>query len=313
MQIVGRLAPSPTGYLHLGNAFSFMIACLLCKKDKGKLILRIEDIDSDRANPEFLKEIINDLAWLGIDYEKELYFQSKRLDIYEKHLTLLNNCTYPCFCTRAELRSLASAPHVGDIGAVYPGICRNLSKEKLEEYKKNGRKSSIRLYCPKDIYEFNDMIYGKQSSSLADCGGDFALRRSDGVFAYQLAVTVDDGLMGVNQVVRGVDLLSSTYRQLALFDLFGFKRPNYAHIPLVCDSDGERLAKRHNSLTLKSLQAEGISSESIIGYLAYKSGLINSLNKISLTTLLAYFDIKNIKPQNIILDTDIVSILKNIS
>ena len=194
----------------------------------------------------------------------EPYAQSLRTAVYADALARLEaaGLTYPCFCTRKELRLLAAAPHVDDAGAPYPGICRNLDAKQREALFRAGRKAAVRLRCAEERVDFVDVLLGSQSFCLGECGGDFALRRSDGVVAYQLAVAVDDALMGVNQVVRGRDILSSTPRQIVLLRLLGHAVPSYAHIPLLLDGEGQRLAKRHQSLSLR-----------IVGLLARLAGL----------------------------------------
>ena len=281
----GRLAPSPTGFLHLGNAWAFLLAWLACRSRGGTLILRMEDIDPERSRTAYAEAIIRDLHWLGLDWDEGPdkggpagpYCQSERMNLYAAALDQLAEAghTYPCYCTRKELRTLAGAPHVGDTGAAYPGTCRNLSARRRAELEAEGRRPCIRLRCPSGSYAVEDAVCGRLSMTLEDCGGDFALRRSDGVVAYQLAVVVDDGLMGVSQVVRGQDLLVSTPRQLALFDLLGYPRPAYLHVPLLCDIEGERLAKRHASLTLASLRDTGIQPSAVTGYLAALAGFID--------------------------------------
>ena len=208
----GRLAPSPTGFLHLGNAWAFLLAWLACRSKGGSLVLRMEDIDPDRSRPEYADAIIRDLRWLGLDWDEGPdaggpagpYVQSARMGLYADALNRLDRAghIYPCYCTRKELRTLAGAPHVGDAGAAYPGTCRNLPPERRAELEAAGRRPCIRLRCPSQNYAFEDAVFGPFSMTLEACGGDFALRRSDGVIAYQLAVVVDDGLMGITQVVR---------------------------------------------------------------------------------------------------------------
>ncbi len=284
----GRLAPSPTGLLHLGNAWAFFMAWLLCRKEQGSLVLRMEDIDPQRSRREFAEAVIQDLHWLGLDWDEgpnEIeptgtgggapYVQSLRQSVYEQVLRRLDaaGLLYPCFCTRKELRSLAGAPHVGDEGAPYPGTCRELTPQQRELRRAAGRRPALRLRCPEVCIAFTDGIQGAQWMTPSDWGGDFALQRSDGVVAYQLAVAVDDGMMRISQVVRGRDILSSTPRQILLFRLLGFSEPQYLHLPLVCDSEGERLAKRHQGLSLRSLREEGVSAQALLGYLAWKAGL----------------------------------------
>mgnify|MGYP001028204069 FL=1 len=290
--VIGRLAPSPTGYLHLGNAWSFLLAWLSARLGNGKIFLRMEDIDPARSKPEFIDGILEDFAWLGLDYDGEIVFQSRRLQIYEEYLQKISPFVYPCFCTRKELREVAGAPQITapgdrlimpDMGAVYHRTCRFFSPE--ERKQKTGKNACLRLACPPfekqeyeiipeqfhtaaPIFSFNDLILGKQKFDLNACGGDFAVQRSDKVWAYQFAVSIDDMLMGINQVVRGADILTSTPRQLYLFQLFGHTAPEYAHIPLLLDPKGKRLAKRHASLSLKTLRQKYKSPAPLIQYLS---------------------------------------------
>lgn len=290
-QVIGRLAPSPTGYLHIGNAWSFLLAWLSARLADGKIYLRMEDIDPARSKPEFIDAILEDFAWLGIDYDGEIVFQSQRFNLYEAYKEKLKPFIYPCFCTRKELREVAGAPQVltpsnrlimPDMGAIYQRTCRFLSPEKQEKNKH--KNACLRLACPpfeaseeqiipqdkfflEPIFSFDDLVLGRQEFNLNDCGGDFALQRSDKVWAYQFVVSIDDMLMGVNQVVRGADILTSTPRQLYLFHLLGYEAPDYAHIPLLLDEKGERLAKRHASQSLKSIHQREPSPAPLIQYL----------------------------------------------
>ena len=291
----GRLAPSPTGQLHLGNAFAFILAWLLAKKDHGKIILRLEDLDPIRSKNIWIEGVYEDLRWLGLTWDEGPqqggnfgpYQQSQRFHLYEKALKSLQDkgLIYPCYCTRKELRQIAGAPHVGDEGAPYPGLCRHLSLGQIQEKEKNGKKATWRLNLDlaarhlgfdgeKNLaIGFNDLHHGSCNFTMKDFGGDFALKRSDGVWAYQLAASVDDGTMNINQVVRGEDLLISTPRQIILLKLLGYGIPKYFHLPIVRDQQGERLAKRHASLALKTMRQAGTKAEEIIGLLAYQSGL----------------------------------------
>lgn len=304
----GRLAPSPTGPLHLGNAYAFLAAWLSIRRQNGSLALRFEDIDPDRSRFEFADAILRDLEWLGITWDKEpgkgrylggqsgACVQSQRLDVYGAVVEELagRGLVYPCYCTRKELRSLASAPHIGDEGVPYPGTCRELSAHERVVREREGRHACLRLHtarasevahagnpaCGENSpvrdatrqYAFTDGVLGPRSFSMGDCGGDFALRRSDGVYSYQLAVVADDAAMGVTEVVRGEDLLLSTPRQLLLFQLQGCPVPRYAHIPLLLDAQGQRLAKRHKGLEVAALRAMGLTSEQIVGYLGWLAG-----------------------------------------
>ncbi len=316
----GRLAPSPTGYLHLGNAWAFLLAWAACRSRNGVLVLRMEDIDPDRSRAQYSDAIVEDLHWLGLDWDEgpdkggpyAPYRQSERLPVYRKNLQRLLQAglAYPCYCTRKELRLLAGAPHVGDAGAPYPGTCRNLTQEQKRAHEKAGRRSCIRLFCPDSSYSFYDRIHGPVTMTLEQCGGDFALQRSDGVIAYQLAAAVDDGYMHISQVVRGEDILMSTPRQLALLELLELPRPEeYIHVPLLCDPDGERLAKRHSSLTLRSLREKGIHPEAIIGYLAHKAGFLEAAVPLFPHDILSFFSLErlNAVPSPLHIEPDLIS------
>lgn len=295
--VTGRFAPSPTGLLHLGNAWSFLLAWLAARTEGGRILLRHEDIDPARSRQEWMDAIERDLSWLGLDWDEgpgregphAPYCQSRCFPLYEQALNTLKakGLIYPCYCTRKELRLLAGAPHgaadgLGDEGAAYPGTCRHLTEEERARKEAEGRKPALRLACPDDDTEtFTDLVLGPQCISLHRCGGDFALRRSDGVWAYQLAVVVDDMRMGVTEVVRGEDILLSTPRQLLLYRLLGAVPPAFAHIPLLHDSAGERLAKRHKSLSLAALRESGCPPEAIVGYLAHTAGLTPSPAPVS--------------------------------
>lgn len=321
LPVRGRLAPSPTGFLHLGNAWAFLMAWLACRKEGGTLVLRMEDIDPARSRDAFAQAIVRDLRWLGLDWDEGPdrggphgpYTQSRRLDVYADALRALAAAghTYPCYCTRKELRTLAGAPHVGDAGAAYPGTCRNLTPARRAALEAAGRRPCVRLRCPERAYAFEDAVRGPFTMTLEACGGDFALRRSDGVVAYQLAVVVDDGLMGITQVVRGDDLLVSTPRQLALFDLLGFAPPSYMHLPLLCDAEGERLAKRHESLTLAALRGAGVRPEAVIGYLGRKAGLLDAALPMQPHALLPAFDPARLRalPHRVLIEADPLSAL----
>lgn len=294
----GRLAPSPTGLLHLGNAWAFLLAWLAARAEGGRVILRMEDIDPARSRSEWAEAICRDLRWLGLDWDEgpawsggdgagcfAPYAQSRAGRLYERAFAALEAAgfVYPCYCTRRELRTLAGAPHgasaqggigLGDAGVRYPGTCRALSPAGRLERERAGRRSAWRLACPEGATEaFDDAVLGPRRFTLAECGGDFALRRSDGVWAYQLAVVVDDARMGVTQVVRGEDILLSTPRQLLLFRLLGARPPRYAHIPLLHDAEGERLAKRHRSLSLAALRDAGVRPEAVTSWLGRAAGL----------------------------------------
>lgn len=284
------MAPSPTGWLHLGNAWSFLFAWLAARKENGRVILRIEDIDSARCRSAFADSIVEDLKWLGLDWDHDTdstspdgsYRQSKRLKHYQQALCkfVSTGHAYQCFCSRKELQSLASAPHMADIGIFYPGTCRNLDEKQKSQLIMSGKKACYRFFCPDDKICFQDRVFGHQVMTLEECGGDFPIQRADGVFAYQLATAVDDALMGINLVVRGRDLIYSTPRQIAIISALGLDHPDYAHLPLLLDENGERLAKRHQSLSLAYMRESGIKPENIVGLLAFKAGLTHDKSPI---------------------------------
>ncbi|MBO4312774.1 MAG: tRNA glutamyl-Q(34) synthetase GluQRS [Desulfovibrio sp.] len=316
----GRLAPSPTGCLHLGNAWSFLLCWLALRSAHGSVILRMEDIDPQRSRPEYASAIMQDLRWLGLDWDEGPdiggpcvpYFQKERIAAYEAAIAALEagGMVYPCFCTRKELRSLAGAPHIDDIGAPYPGTCRNLSKNERERFLLAGHRASLRLRCPEEPVAFVDQCMGPQRFRLEDCGGDFALRRSDGVIAYQLAVAVDDALMGVTQVIRGRDILFSTPRQICLLGLLGCVTPTYAHIPLILDEEGERLAKRHKSLSLRELRLAGAAPERIVALLGRLAGIWPSGAPARPGELIPFFSLDKIPSDDVVISrADIQALL----
>lgn len=299
--MAGRLAPSPTGRLHLGNAWAFLCAWLGARAKGGRLILRIEDIDPQRSKEEHIAALQQDLLWLGLEWDGEPERQSERLALYSQGLRKLQDAglVYPCFCTRKELRELAGAPQAGVMAEpMYSGRCRSLAPAKAEENMRQGRHYSLRLRFAEDARQrylaINDLCLGTVRLAPEEVGGDFPLCRSDGVFAYQLAVVLDDIDMGVTQAVRGMDILSSTPRQLYLYELFGATPPEYAHVPLLLDYEGERLAKRHSSLALSSMREAGVRPQEIIGWLAFWSGLRESAAPVRAPELLDGFDFKNI-------------------
>ncbi|MBZ2171723.1 tRNA glutamyl-Q(34) synthetase GluQRS [Desulfovibrio sp. DS-1] len=355
----GRLAPSPTGHIHLGNAASFLMAWLCARAAGGQMVLRMEDIDPDRSRPEFAADMVRDLLWLGLDWDEGPefpamlpdpqpdprpdgasapvstpplglcavpdharmpgrggphgpYSQSERLALYADALARLERegHVYPCFCTRKELRSLASAPHAGECGPAYPGTCRNLGPEDRARRLAEGRRPAMRVRCDDTAIAFTDHIAGPQRMSLAECGGDFAVRRSDGVFAYQLAVVVDDIAMGITQVVRGDDILASTPRQIWLYRLLGAPVPEYVHVPLLLDHEGERLAKRHGSLAVAALRSAGVSPWAIVGYLAWRLGLRDAPGLVTPRELAGTLDLARVVRQPVMLPEDVADVLR---
>ena len=277
-QVRGRFAPTPSGRMHLGNAFAALVAWLSARAAGGEMVLRIEDLDPRAANRERAELLMDDLRWLGLDWDEGPYWQSERSAAYSEALGQLADAglTYPCFCSRAELHA-ASAPHASDGTPVYAGTCRGLSADEVTR-RSAVRPPATRLRVPDadnpaGTVEFCDLTYGPRREVLARECGDFLVRRSDGVVAYQLAVVVDDALMGVTQVVRGRDLLGSCARQVYLGRLLGFEAPEYGHVPLLVAPDGRRLAKREKDLDLGAIRARGVRPERVVSALARTAGL----------------------------------------
>lgn len=265
-----RLAPSPSGSLHLGNAWSFFLGWLAARQGQGRVFLRIDDIDTQRCKREFADNIIADLQWLGLDWDDEILWQSHRDDAYDAALNVLQSkgLVYPCFCSRKDIRGIASAPHLDQPVYFYPGNCAGMDTKRREELLASGRRHSFRFSCRSQSVTFCDILRGRQTFTCPEYGGDFIIRRADGIWAYHLATAVDDAAQGVNLVLRGRDLLPSTPPQILLNEALNNPLPVYAHIPLLLNEKGERLAKRHHSLSLAAMRNAGISPESIIGFLA---------------------------------------------
>lgn len=305
---IGRFAPTPSGFLHLGNVFCSMLAWLEAKSLGGKIVLRIEDLDPQRCLRSNADALAKDLEWLGLEWDEgaychsdsEEYFQSNRSAIYAQYFDQLEKqgLVYPCFCSRAELHA-AEAPHLSDGRVIYAGTCRHLSPaERLEKAKQ--RCPAYRVAVGDAKISFTDAHYGKQSYHLATESGDFIIRRSDGVYAYQLAVVVDDALMGVTQVVRGSDLLSSTPIQLYLYQALNLPAPSFFHIPLLTSADGRRLAKRDGDLEVSILRKHFGSPEPIIGMLGFLAGQLKHYEPLTVRDLLSIFDSHKIPKQNIV-------------
>lgn len=293
-QVVGRFAPTPSGRMHLGNVFSALMAWLSARSAGGRMIMRVEDLDPRAQDRTVASLLMDDLAWLGLDWDEGPYFQSDRGNLYAKAIAKLceRGLTYPCFCTRSELHA-ATAPHASDGTYVYQGTCRGLSPKEIAERSKL-RPPATRLRVPDEgdpagTISFCDMVYGTFTEVLARECGDFLVRRSDGVVAYQLAVVVDDALMGVTQVVRGRDLLGSVPRQMYLQRKLGLASPSYAHVPLLIDPDGRRLSKRDHDLDLGVIRARGYSPREVVGYLASLVGLAEKGEEISADELVPRF------------------------
>ena len=286
MKVVGRFAPSPSGRMHLGNVFSALMAWLSVRSAGGTMVLRIEDLDPDRCRPEYAEQLKDDLRWLGLDWDVEQTPQSRRTEAYRECFERLREMglVYPCYCSRGELHA-ASAPHASDGNVIYAGTCRDLTEE---ERAAKTRRPAWRLIVPDEEIAFHDGLQGEYRENLARECGDFIIRRSDGVYAYQLAVVTDDAEAGVTQIVRGRDLLSSTPRQIYLQRLLGLPTPEYYHVPLLVAPDGRRLSKREHDLDMGALR-ERCTPEALLGCLAQLSGLRPTAEPVTAGGLAAVF------------------------
>jgi glutamyl-tRNA synthetase len=267
----GRFAPSPTGTLHLGNLRTALLAWLFARSQDARFLMRMEDLDTGRVRERFVGEQLHDLAALGLDWDGPVVRQSERIALYEDALDRLraDGLVYECWCTRAEIREAASAPH-GDLPeGAYPGTCRDLTAAERALRADSGRPPALRVRAGAATVAFEDRIAGP----VAGVVDDFVVRRNDGAFAYNLAVVVDDGEQGVGEVVRGADLLDSTPRQLWLGERLGLPAPRHAHVPLMLGPDGARLAKRHGAVTLADRAALGEDADAVRSHLAATVGL----------------------------------------
>lgn len=299
-KVIGRFAPTPSGRMHLGNVFAALIAWLSVRSQGGSLVLRMEDLDTQRTSEEYARLLREDLTWLGLDWDTETAPQSRRSRAYEKYFDILRDreLLYPCYCTRSQLHSV-NAPHLSDGVYVYPGFCRELTSEQQAGF---GRKPAWRVKVPDKMWTVEDWGQGRYQSNLATDCGDFVVRRADGVFVYQLAVTVDDGEAGVTEVVRGMDLLSSAPRQMYLQELFGFPHPEYGHVPMLLSADGRRLSKRDRDMDLGYLRAH-CTPEALLGILAYAAGLTDMPEPVSARELAGEFSWERLRREAIYLDT----------
>ena len=297
--VVGRFAPTPSGRMHLGNVFAALIAWASVRSQDGEMVLRMEDLDTQRTSADFAAVLRDDLRWLGLTYDRETPPQSQRGDTYDRYFEMLREkgLIYPCYCTRSQLHSV-NAHHLSDGTYVYTGTCRNLTEEERAKF---DRKPAWRCVVPDRVWTMEDLVQGHYELNLYDQCGDMVMRRADGVYVYQLAVTVDDGEAGVTEVVRGMDLLSSAPRQMYLQSLFGFPHPRYGHVPMLLAPDGRRLSKRDRDLDLGELRKR-VTPEQLIGTLAFAAGLVDKNEPLSARELAAEFSWENLSGENIYLD-----------
>jgi glutamyl-tRNA synthetase len=305
-QTAYRLAPSPTGAQHVGNARTYLICWLLARSRGGQVILRIEDIDSPRIKAGAVEQTLEDLRWLGMDWDAGPIVQTQRLELYLDALVRLQEqeLVYPCTCTRGDIDVAASAPHVEHQGPVYPGTCAGHKAKDAEEI-------TDRPYCWRfrvnESPAFTDNLRGPIHIDLRQLGGDFVVWKSSATPAYQLAVVVDDADHHITEVVRGDDLISSTPRQLLLYQALRLQPPQFTHVPLVVGPDGRRLAKRHGDTRLSSLRAAGVKPEALLGLLAWSCGWIEDIAPISLPDLMPRFRISSIPNQPFVLTPELLA------
>lgn len=299
--VVGRLAPSPTGAQHIGNARTYLIAWLAARSRGGRVVLRIEDLDSPRVKPGAARQACADLRWLGLDWDGQPVVQTERLERYETALRSLQEreLVYPCTCTRTDIERAASAPHAEHEGPPYPGTCRQ--RRVADAAALRDQPYAWRFRVTPGPVEYLDGFRGVTCLDPAALGGDFVVWKSAGTPAYQLAVVVDDASQGVTEVVRGDDLVPSTPRQLLLYRALGLPAPEFSHVPLVVGPDGRRLAKRHGDTRLATLREAGVRPEALLGLLAWSCGWLKRVEPVSAKELLPLFRLRSIPPQPFVL------------
>lgn len=304
MTVKGRFAPSPSGRMHLGNLMAALLVWLDVRSCGGRMVLRIEDLDPERCTTQRAAQLMDDLEWLGLDWDEggltPEYMQSCRSELYAAAFEELTGrgLTYRCYCTRAE-RLAASAPHREDGTVVYSGRCAALTAEEREAMEAMGRRPAFRVRVPDEQWTIHDGHMGVYTENLRRDCGDFILRRSDGVWAYQLAVVVDDALMGINHVVRGSDLLSSSPRQAWLHTVLGYEPPRFTHLPLLTDASGRRLSKRDADLDLSVLRERYTPGE-LTGHLAVSAGLLEEYRPVTPRELVALFSWEKVPAHDLV-------------
>ena len=294
-QIVGRLAPSPTGYLHLGHARSFLLAWWHARSRGSRIVLRLEDLDIERVKPGMLEATIEDLRWLGLDWDGEPYVQSSGVDAINAAAGALidHGLAYPCTCTRSEIEATMSAPQGAQIDAIYPGTCRGRYRSLAAAEQESGRPAALRFAVPKMLVRIADGILGVHKFDVSKEIGDFPVLRRLGMPSYQLAAVVDDARQGVTEIVRGADLLASCARQWLLQEALGYEHPRWWHVPLVTDPLGRRLAKRSDDVSLARLRAAGTDPRQIVAWVA-RSAAIDAPARVHAEELIARFDMSRL-------------------
>ena len=305
--ITGRLAPTPSGGLHLGNARTFLVAWLSARAAGGRVMLRVDDLDQPRVKPGFVGQAMDDLRWLGLEWDGEPIFQSQRGDAYTAALEELRAAghVYPCVCSRKEIEMAVRAPHEGEEDSVYSGACRGRFRDAADAQRQTGRVPCWRFAAngsgPR--VEFDDTLHGRCGFDVARQLGDFIVFRNDGLAAYQLATVVDDHAQGITEVVRGDDLLNSTARQLLLYRVLGLTPPRFLHIPLVLDAAGQRMAKRRDSTRIAALREAGVPAAQVVGALAASCGWAEAAERVMPAELMTRFDLSKLPRQPVRWDT----------
>mgnify|MGYP003292249844 CR=1 FL=1 len=303
MNYVGRLAPSPTGALHLGNARTFLIAWLRARSRGGRIVMRMEDLDHPKDKPGAAAQAIEDLKWLGFDWDGE-YVQSERTDLYRAALEKLGDRVYPCVCSRKDVESAQSAPHAGE-QLFYPGVCRGRFAGWAEAKAFKGASPCWRFRVPDNsVVAFDDVFAGRFEQDVSRTLGDFPVARDEFGAGYTLACVVDDAAMGVTEVIRGDDLLAATPAQILLQRALGLPTPAYCHVPLVTGADGKRLAKRHGDTRIASFRAAGSRPEELLGFLAASCGWAEKGEAVSLADLLPRFTLSTIPHEPFVCSAD---------
>ena len=312
--VVGRLAPSPTGAQHVGNARTYLLAWLSARSQGGRVVLRIEDVDSPRVKAGAAAAACDDLRWLGLDWDDAPIVQTQRLPFYATALKTLQirELIYPCTCTRADVDRAASAPHAEHEGPVYPGTCAGRSVADAAGLV--GQPYCWRFRTPVRSPQWVDGFYGPTAIDLRTLGGDFVVWKAprpgvEATPAYQLAVVVDDAAQGVTEVIRGDDLIPSTPRQLLLYESLNLRPPRFVHVPLVVGPDGRRLAKRHGDTRLSALRAAGATAETLLGLLAWSCGWLENMRPVSARELLPLFRLDAVPPQPFMLTPELQKII----
>ncbi|MES1175917.1 MAG: tRNA glutamyl-Q(34) synthetase GluQRS [Myxococcales bacterium] len=309
--VIGRLAPSPTGLLHLGHARTFLLAYWQVRSRGGQLLMRLEDLDGPRAEPRFADAALSDLEWLGLDWDGPPLVQSSGLAQLNQAVSALLEAgkAYPCVCSRSDIRNAQSAPHADAAEPRYPGTCRGLYASFAEAEQKSGRPAGARLLVPEGEITIDDAVSGMSHWDVARAVGDFLIAKRDKAPAYQLAVVVDDAAQGVSEVLRGDDLLPSAARQWHVQNALGFAHPRWYHVPLVTDESGRRLAKREADLSLAELRASGTDPRAIVAWAARSAGLEVDA-RTTAAEVTPYFELARLPREPLRLDAAALHVLK---